>query len=159
METNQKINEITNALKVIAYTNHIFNYLRRTDPMALDQVLNALDMKVSIAVFYSRTQYFRKWNAENDDERVPTRNEFIEEFARVYLGNDLHGVTPDKYFEELNINPEKYIKDLPKDVRHMSMSVGDIIAIGKDYYQCGRIGWNQIEFFSNFTEVGETTPR
>lgn len=56
-----------------------------------------------------------------------------------------------KVYEELNIetNPmgtpemQQWIRD--NKLRHTSMSVGDIIFLGKNFYICKTVGWKKLE--------------
>lgn len=72
----------------------------------------------------------------------PTPDIIETDYKVIWQGEVTDATTPEDIFLKFNALPVPF--RLPPGIRHTSMSIGDVIQLGEQYYVCMPIGWERI---------------
>ena len=81
------------------------------------------------------------------EDFLPTKEDLKNDYSEMrikdmsFIYEEASSSNPDVAFMLLNRSPEKWIQELPKNVSHTSISVGDIVEIDNVKHICLPIGW------------------
>jgi len=105
-----------------------------------------------VKVFYWTNLRWIQYGMFSKPDKPPTEEDMETDYCKV-LETEIE--KPDSYdgefldyiFYILNWKPQRWIKERPFEVQHMSMSIGDIVSIDdKESYICCPTGWEKLNF-------------
>ena len=74
---------------------------------------------------------------------MPTVSDIRRDYRLFWQGEVPDDTTPDDIFRKFNALPVPV--RLPPGIFHTSMSVGDAVQLGDDFYVCKPVGWEKIQ--------------
>jgi len=72
----------------------------------------------------------------------PTIEDIRRDFKLFWEGEVADDTTPEDIFAKFNALPVPV--RLPPGIKHTSMSVGDVVKLGDDFYVCMPVGWEKL---------------
>ena len=107
-------------------------------------------MKVEI-FYFKKGSRFRFGFADAPKTMKDFMKDYVKVWSKDLVGLGLEDGILDGLFSKFNLGnnplstPENQEMLRNKNVRHTSMSVGDVIKLGNVYYYCDNEGWERIE--------------
>ena len=100
-------------------------------------------MKKAAVYYWTNPKYLLLGMPGPSPVSKPTPAEVQAEYRLFWSGEVPDETTPDDIFRKFNLirTPLR----LPPGVNHTSMSVGDIVALGDEFYICMPFGWDKLE--------------